>query len=64
MELISRLIAQNDLDEKQLDLFQGYQYDDNFQEILADYFYYEIPHVLDYYFLKEQEGGDLLPIFG
>lgn len=63
MELISRLIAQNDLDEKQLDLFQRYQSDDNFQKILADYFYYEIPHVLDYYFLKEQECGDLLPIF-
>ncbi len=63
MQLISRLIAQNDLDEKQLDLYQRYQTNTHFQEILADYFYYEIPHLLDYYFLKEQECGDLTPIF-
>ncbi|MEM6377576.1 MAG: alpha-amylase family glycosyl hydrolase [Bacteroidota bacterium] len=63
MELISRLIAQNDRSKNQLDLYQRYRSLDHFQHILEDYFYYEIPHLLDYYCLKEQEIGDLAPFF-
>lgn len=63
MELIQKLIAQQDLDSGQLDIYQRYADQADFQEILSSYFYYEIPHVLDFFILKEQEAGDLSPVF-
>lgn len=63
MELIQKLMARQELDWGQLQTYEAYAADPNFQEILSAYFYYEIPHVLDFYRLKALEVGDLTPVF-
>ncbi|MEO0338415.1 MAG: alpha-amylase family glycosyl hydrolase [Bacteroidota bacterium] len=63
MENINQLIANRELDAGQMQLFEKYQSSKPFQKILEGYFYYELPHLLDYFILKEKEVGNLEETF-
>ena len=59
MTNIEKIIANQELDAKQLAFYYKYRTNPDFQAILAPFFYYELPHVLDRYILMEREVVDL-----
>lgn len=63
MERIHQLIAEEELDAEQISLYHRYADQPDFLQILDTYFYYELPHLLDYFRLQEVRQGDLKPLF-